>query len=64
MQFGLLPQLRPREGGKMCFLHGFLCGRLAAEDWWHAAHVLTPDPQVEAHVCVRRAQLAGSDIAT
>ena len=28
----------------------FLCARLAAVGWWHVAHMLTPDPQVEGHV--------------
>ena len=42
----------------------FLCARLMAVGWWHVAHVLTPDTQVEGHVCIRLAKLAGSDIGT
>ena len=49
-----------RAGGLMCFL----CARLAADDWWHIVDLLATDPQVEGQVCIRLAQLAGSDQAT
>ena len=49
-----------RAGGLMCFL----CARLAADDWWHIVDLLATDPQVEGQVCIRLAQLAGSDLGT